>query len=231
MPAQTIKISSRDGGEFEAFLATPPREARVPAIVIASAVFGVTAEVRAIAEEFAAKGFLALAPDLFWRTVPGPLPRDDKRAAERSQPRLERLRTGEADLADALAAVRRLRGANGQVAIMGLCYSGPYAVVGPKRLGYDAGIACHASEMLPFVEELRGLTRPVQIVWGNEDHAAPPPVIQAYRAAASSMSNLRVEIFPGRLHGFMFRDNPKAFDQEAYDFSMARACEMLAAME
>lgn len=228
MHTETIKIPSRDGGEFDALLAVPEGNARVPAMVIASAVFGVTAEVRGIAEEFAAKGYLALAPDLFWRTVPGPLPRDDKRSAERAQPRLERLRTGEADMADALAAVHRLPRSNGHVAVMGLCYGGPYAVVGPKRLGYDAGIGCHASEMLPFVEELRGLARPVQLVWGDQDHAAPPPVIEAYRAAAASVANLRLKVFPGRLHGFMMRDNAKAYDQEAYEFSMARACELLA---
>jgi carboxymethylenebutenolidase len=227
MPGEIIRITSSEGGQFDAFLATPASDARVPAMVIASAVFGVTAEVRRIAEELAAKGFLALAPDLFWRTMPGPLPRDDKRAAERAQPRLERLRTGEADLVDALAAVRRLPQSNGRAAIMGLCYGGPYAVVGPKRLGYDAGIGCHASEMLPFVDELRGLSRPVQIVWGDQDHAAPPPVLEAYRVAAASSANLRVEIFPGRLHGFMMRDNAKAYDQEAYDFSMKSAFELL----
>ena len=139
MPGHTIRIPSRDGGAFDVYLAAPAAPGRVPAMVIASAIFGVTPEVRGIADEFAQQGFLALAPDLFWRTVPGPLPRDDKRAPERAQPRLERLRTGEADLTDTLAAARGLQASNGKVAVMGLCYGGPYAVIGPGRLGYDAG--------------------------------------------------------------------------------------------
>jgi len=234
MPTQTLRIASRDRGTFDAHLAIPEGTARVPGIVIASSVFGVNADVRGIAAEFAAKGYLALAPDLFWRTVPGPLRREVKEEADqaiaRSQPRMEKLKTGEADLADALAELRRHPRSNGRVAVIGLCYGGPYAVIGPKRLGYDAGVSCHGTDMLPFLEEMAGSTRPVQVIWGDQDHAAPPPVIEAWRKAAASMPNLKVDIFPGRLHGYMMRENAKAFDAEAYSFSMARACDLLAAL-
>ena len=37
---------------------------------------------------------------------------------------------------------------NGRAATMGFCYGGPYAILGPKRLGYAAGISCHGSQML-----------------------------------------------------------------------------------
>ncbi len=49
------------------------RATRMPAIVLTSAVHGVDADIRAIADEFAANGVIAAAPDLFWRTLPGPL--------------------------------------------------------------------------------------------------------------------------------------------------------------
>ena len=75
--------------------------------MLASAIHGPDADVRAIADEFAARGFIAAAPDLFWRSVPGPLPREDKRAAERAQPRLEKIKAGEADMADTLATCAR----------------------------------------------------------------------------------------------------------------------------
>ena len=108
MSATTIKISSRSGGAFDCYLATPESPAhgsggKVPAIVLASAVHGVDADLRAVADEFAAHGTIAAAPDLFWRSLPGPLARDDNRAGERSQPRLAKIKAGEADMADALA--------------------------------------------------------------------------------------------------------------------------------
>ena len=227
MPAKDIKIRSREGGQFDCYLATPSGAAKVPAIVLASAVHGVDADMRAIADAFAGQSYVAAAPDLFWRTVPGPLARDDDRSKTRSQPRLERIRTGEADMADTLAEVRKLPQFNGRAAAMGFCYGGPYAILGPKRLGYDAGISCHGTQLGDFLKELDGVSQPVCIIWGDQDHAAPPEVQKAYRAMPARMKNVEVHIFPGVLHGYMMRGNVKAFHRETYDFSMGRALAIL----
>jgi carboxymethylenebutenolidase len=227
MPGKNVKVRSSEGGEFDCYLAMPQAGAKVPAIVLASAVHGVNADLRAIADEFASHGTIAAAPDLFWRSIPGPLARDDDRTKQRSQPRLEKIRTGEADLADALAGLRRLPQSNGRAAVMGLCYGGPYAIVGPKRLGYDAGISCHGSQMLDFIKELEGLERPVCIIWGDEDHQAPAEVLAAYRGAAARLKNLELHVFPGVLHGYMMPENAKAFDRKTREFSMARALAIL----
>lgn len=80
MPGRDIRIKSGSGSEFDCYLATPDTGGKVPAVVLASAVHGVDQDMRAIADEFAANGYIAAAPDLFWRTVPGPLPRGDERS-------------------------------------------------------------------------------------------------------------------------------------------------------
>jgi carboxymethylenebutenolidase len=227
MQGKNFRVRSSEGGEFDCYRVTPRTGAKVPAIVIASAVHGVNADVRAIADEFASHGYIAAAPDLFWRTVPGPLLRDDDRTKQRSQPRLEKIRTGEADLADTLAELRKLPQSNGRAAVVGFCYGGPYAILGPKRLGYDAGISCHGSQMLDYIADLEGLARPVCIIWGDADHQAPAEVLDAYRAAAARMKNLDLHVFPGVLHGYMMPDNAKAFHQKTRDFSMARALAIL----
>ena len=225
MSGQTAKIRSSEGGEFDCYLVAPktkPDEA-VPAIVLASAVHGVDADIREIADEFAAKGVIAAAPDLFWRSVPGPLSHDDGRTQQRSQPRLEKIKTGERDLADTLAYLRTLTQFNGRAAVMGFCYGGPYAILGPKRLGYAAGISCHGSQMLDYVGELDGVTAPVCIIWGDRDHRAPAEVLDAYRGIPAHMKNVEVHIFPGILHGYMMRGSAQAFDLKTRKFSMARA--------
>ena len=114
MQGENVRIRSGKSGEFDCYIATPSSSAKVPAVVLASAVHGVNGDLRDIADEFAVLGYIAAAPDLFWRTVPGPLARDDDRTKERSQPRLEKIRTGEADLADTLAQVRKLPQSNGR---------------------------------------------------------------------------------------------------------------------
>ncbi len=222
MPGKTIKIRSSEGSEFDCYLATPSVNGQVPAVVLASAVHGVDKDIVALAEEFAGYGYLAAAPDLFWRTVPGALGHDDKRLQERSQPRLEKIKTGERDMADTLAHLRTLPQFSGRAAAMGFCYGGPYAILGPKRLGYAAGISCHGSQFGDYLKDLDGVTAPVCIIWGDQDHRAPPEVLDMYRPVPSRMKNIEVHIFPGILHGYMMPGAPKAYDQKSRDFSMAR---------
>jgi carboxymethylenebutenolidase len=223
-----VKIqSSSGGGAFDCYLALPAGSGKTPAVVMASAVHGVNADIRGIADEFAAQGYIAAAPDLFWRTLPGPLPREDERAGQRSQPRLPVIKAGETDIADTLAMVRQLPQHNGKAAAMGFCFGGPYAVIGPKRLGFDAGIGCHSTQMKDFQHEFDGLTKPVCLVWGDQDTAAPPEVRAAYTERAARQPALAVHIFPGVEHGYMMRENTKAWSPATYAFTMGKALDIL----
>jgi len=230
MPASTVKVPSSAGGQFDCYLALPSAAERTPAIVLANAIVGVDEDLRGIADEFAAAGFIAAAPDLFWRTVPGPLEHEDPRTRPRGQPRLEKIRTGEADMADTLAYLRKLPAHNGRAAAMGFCYGGPYAILGPKRLGYDAGISCHGTQLLDFIGELNGLAAPLCIMWGDKDFAGPPEVRDAYRAAMARHLNLEVHVFPGIDHGYMLPHSPEAFDAATRKFSMGRALSIMAGL-
>jgi len=227
MERREIKVRSSEGPQFDCYIVTPATAQKVPAIVLASAIHGVDADLRGIADEFAARGYIAAAPDLFWRSVPGPLARDDPRSAPRGQPRLEKIRSGERDLAEVLPVLRREPLFNGRAAVIGFCYGGPYAILGPKRLGYDAGISCHGTQMLDFIQELEGVRQPVCIIWGDQDHAAPAAVLEAYRAVPERMKNVEVHVFPGIQHGYMMRGNAKAFDSATYQFSMTSALAIL----
>jgi carboxymethylenebutenolidase len=227
MLKKDIKIRASEGGELDCYLVAPDSGRKVPAIVLASAIHGVDQDLRGIADDFASHGYIAAAPDLFWRSVPGPLVRDDPRSAPRGQPRLEKIRTGEADLKDTLAELRKQPLFNGRAAVIGFCYGGPYAILGPKRLGYDAGISCHGTQLKDYLGELDGVRQPVCIIWGDQDHAAPPEVQAAYRAVPARMKNVEVHIFPGVQHGYMMAGNPKAYDRKTYDFSMQRALSVL----
>jgi carboxymethylenebutenolidase len=227
MAGKTIKIRSTEGGEFDCYLAMPESGDKAPAVVLACAVYGVDADLCQIADEFAGHGYIAAAPDLFWRTVPGPLPHDDKRCAERSQPRLQRIEEGAHDMADTLTQLRTLPQFNGRAAAMGFCYGGPYAIIGPKRLGYDAGICCHATQMLDYIKELDGVTAPVCIMWGDQDHRAPKEVLDAYRPVPARMNNVELHIFPGIQHSYMMPRSTNAYDPPTREFSMKRAFAIL----
>ncbi len=229
MIKQDIKIQSSEGSAFDCYFVTPSLEssAKVPAVVLASAIHGVDQDLRDIADSFASRGVIVAAPDLFWRTVPGPLARDDPRSGPRGKPRLPVIKTGERDLVDLLPVLRQQPHFNGRTAVIGFCYGGPYGVLGPARLGYDAGMSLHGTQMLDYITELDGVTKPVCIIWGDQDHLAPANVLDAYRALPARMPNVEVHVLPGILHGYMMRGSTTAFDAKAYDFSMQRALAML----
>jgi carboxymethylenebutenolidase len=228
MAGKSIKIRGRAGSEFDCYLSMPQTDGPVPAVVLASAIHGIDKDLRDLADEFAAHGFISAAPDLFWRTIPGPLTRaDGERTTQRGLPRPEKIKTGETDMADTLAELRKLPQFNGRAAAMGFCYGGPYAILGPKRLGYAAGISCHGTRMQDYIGELEGITAPICIIWGDEDNQAPPEVLDAYRAVPPRMSNVELHIFPGIKHAYMMPDAGAAFSAKTREFSIARALAIL----
>jgi carboxymethylenebutenolidase len=228
MTGKIIQIHGRADSNFDCYLAMPQADEPVPAVVLASAVHGVDKDLRDLADEFASHGFIAAAPDLFWRTIPGPLTRaDGELTSKRSQPRPEKIKTGEADMADTLFELRKLADFNGRAAVMGFCYGGPYAILGPKRLGYAAGISCHGTRLQDYIGELEGVAAPVCLIWGDEDNQAPPEVLDAFRAVPPRMSNVELHIFPGIKHAYMMPDAGAGFSKTTRAFSMARSLAIL----
>ena len=69
MSTETVTIETPDGS-FTAYVAHPQTEPAA-AIVVIQEIFGVNAFVQETCEKLAASGYLAIAPDLFWRIEPG----------------------------------------------------------------------------------------------------------------------------------------------------------------
>ena len=64
-----VSIAAADGGQFNGYLALPKGGA-APGVLIIQEIFGVNAHIRDVVEEYAANGYVALAPDVFWRVEP-----------------------------------------------------------------------------------------------------------------------------------------------------------------
>jgi carboxymethylenebutenolidase len=229
MTVLDLRIKATGGGEFDCHLALPATSGKVPAVVLAAAVHGVDEDIRSIAAEVASMGFIAAAPDLFWRTIPGPLPRSDKRTGERAEPRGTVIAAGEADLVDTLAMLKTQPSFNGRAAVAGFCFGGPYALIGPRRLGFEVGVSCHGSAMEDFIAEAEGVGAPVCLLWGDRDNRAPPPVLDAYRKLTAESSNVELHVFPGVQHGYMMKGDER-HDPAAYAASMKRIGELLAGL-
>src|SRR5262250_1661619 len=111
------------GGAFSAYIARP-KTAPAPAVVVLQELFGVNADIRKTCDELAEQGFLAAAPDLFWRQEPGVdlsvTSEADWQHGLRLYQAYDRA-AGARDVKDTANAVAKLSGCTGRVAALGYC--------------------------------------------------------------------------------------------------------------
>jgi carboxymethylenebutenolidase len=139
---ETIAIKTPDG-DFTAYLARPEAD-NAPAIVVIQEIFGVNQVMRDVTDDFAAKGFVAICPDLFWRIEPGIDITDQSEAEWKRAFELFNafdVDAGVKDIAATIAQVRTLPGVNGKVGAVGFCLGGLLAFLTATRTDADASVA------------------------------------------------------------------------------------------
>lgn len=221
-----INISSSDGGEFEAYIAMPTVE-KAPAIIAISDILGLQEDFKRLCDDFAKSGYIVIAHDCFWRTDdPGVMPLTEEgksRGLARAQPRQERIEAGMQDIADITAYLKSLPECNGKVAVMGFCYGGPYAILGPARLGLDAGIAFHGSDMHLWIDEFAEVKVPSTLHWGENDHLLSAENLQLFKETTDQNSNIDLHIYDDAPHGYSVPGRPvHAAEAAEHSFSCAR---------
>jgi hypothetical protein len=123
-----ITIESFDGGEFDGYLALPA-SGYGPGIVVIQEVFGVNQYMRSVADWYAAHGFVALCPDLFWRIERGIQltdKGDDWQKAIELYQKIDENKAAE-DAAAALEFLRKAATCSGRVGAVGFCMGGKLA--------------------------------------------------------------------------------------------------------
>src|SRR6266478_4043919 len=120
-----ITIEGRDGA-FSAYFSRP-KTSPTSAVVVLHEVFGVNADIRKTCDELADQGFIAVAPDLFWRQEPGVdlsvTSEPDWQHGLRLYQAYDR-DAGARDVKDTTNAVAKLPGCIGKVAVLGYCLGG-----------------------------------------------------------------------------------------------------------
>lgn len=130
---QEVEIAAADGGKFIGYLSLPSSP-RAPGLIVLPEVFNTNAHIRAVVDGYASAGFVALAPDVYWRQEAGNyLPYTDEGRAK-AQSLRARLDTDQftRDLGDAIAALRARPECTGKVGVMGFCL-GASSPIWPAR--------------------------------------------------------------------------------------------------
>lgn len=171
----TIKLEARDGsGVFTAYNAGPETTA-TSGIVVVQEIFGINHGIRAMVDGWAAQGFAAIAPDLFWRLEPGIELDADK--PEEFKQALDLMGRFDADAAilDIESAIKALR-AQGctKVGVVGYCLGGFLAYLSATRTDSDATVGYYGVNIDAKLGEAAAIGKPLMLHIATRDGFVPP---------------------------------------------------------
>ncbi|MFZ6645320.1 dienelactone hydrolase family protein [Undibacterium sp. TJN25] len=216
-----------DGGNFEGYLALP-KAGTGPAVIIIQEIFGVNAHIRSVADQYAADGYVALAPDIFWRTQPrvelGYAGADYETALDiykKTDPAL-----AAADIGAAAKVLRALPEVTGKVAAIGFCFGGRLAYLSAAQGSIDLGVAYYGGGIQAQLEEAAKITVPMQFHYAGLDAHIPVSVADDVRQRFPGRSDVEVFTYPDADHGFNCTDRA-SYNQHAAALAHGRTLTFL----
>ena len=201
-----IEIETLDAsGSFNAYLAEPHDREPRGAIVVIQEIFGVNEGIRRKCDRWAALGYVAVAPDLFWRLEPGvELDPDLREEFERALDLMGRFdqNQGISDIEAAIRAARARLPEGGRVGCVGYCLGGRLAFMTAARTDVDASVGYYAVGLDGLLHEKHAIARPLMLHIAGADGFVPPEVQRKMHEALDDHPRVTLHDYPGEDHGF-----------------------------
>lgn len=222
-----IVVEGRDSA-FGAYIARPAA-LPAPAVVVLQELFGVNADIRKTCDELAALGFIAVAPDLFWRQEPGVdldvRSETDWQHGLRLYQAYDR-NAGAKDVAETVKAAAGLPDCSGKVAVLGYCLGGLMAFLAAVRYEVDAAVVYHGGDTEKYLDEADNLTAPLLMHLAEEDEFISKAAQKEIKAALGGKANAKIHSYPGQHHAFT-RHNGAHYGASAATLANGRTYEFL----
>lgn len=225
--SEWIEIAA-DSGSFKAYVSRPQGTPK-GAVVVIQEIFGVNAGIRGKADWLAREGFLAIAPDLFWRIQPG-IDITDKTEAEWAQAfsyfKAFDVPAGVRDIQATIAAIRPQAG-NGKVGAIGYCLGGLLAYLTGCRTDSDASVGYYGVNIDQMLGEAATAKHPVMLHVAGKDQFVPPAAQDAIKAGLAGHAGFTLHIYPEQDHAFT-REGGAHYDAAAAKVADERTVAFLA---
>jgi carboxymethylenebutenolidase len=222
MNGEYLTIPTGDG-EFKAYVARP-EAADAPAIVVIQEIFGVNAVMRHAADHYAAQGYLAICPDLFWRVEPG-VDITDKTKAEWDKAfalmNAFDVDKGVEDIQTTLSFARQQKGATGKAGAVGYCLGGKLAFLTATRTDVDASVSYYGVGLDALMGEAEKLHGPLMLHVAEQDGFSSPEARDRLVAGMKNHPHVELYVYPGCDHAFA-REGGEHYDAEAAETANAR---------
>ena len=170
-----VTITAADGA-MGGYLANAA-SGRAPGLVVIQEIFGVNKVMRDLADGYAARGYHALVPDLFWRIEPG-VQLSDKSKAEwdKAFALMNKFDpdSGVKDIQAGIDHLRRLSDCTGKVGAVGYCLGGLLAYLTAARGDADASVGYYGVNIQKFLGEAGNIKKPLMLHIAGKDGFTPP---------------------------------------------------------
>ncbi len=223
---ETVKINIGDE-HFDGYLARPSTAPKAGIIVIQE-IFGVNGDIKATADWLAEEGYLALAPDLFWRQERNVSLSDGSEEEWQKAFALMNGYDGDEGVHDIQAAIDYLRAQGcAKVGTIGFCLGGRMVYLAACRTNGDAHASYYGVGIQDLLGEADNITAPTLIHIAAEDEFVPQDAQTAIATALRAHTKAQVHIYQGQDHAFA-RHNGMHYDAAATELAHGRSLEMFA---
>lgn len=201
-------------GDFDAYLALPAH-GQGPGLVLLQYICGVNQVMRDIADDFAARGYVVMVPDLYWRhgrritlidQPAQPTAAEQARALELNQLFDDEAATR--DLRATLAALRQHERCDGRAGALGYCLGGRMAYLMATRTDTDCAVGYYAVNLQNYLGESSRIGRPLMLHMAEQDMLVPADVRERICASLAGQPNVDIRLYPGVNHAFALVGGP-----------------------
>ena len=214
-----VLIDAADGGRFGAYLAAPTGSDKAPGMIVIQEIFGINPNIRAICDDYAEQGYLAIAPDLFWRQAPGiQLDSGTKEGWARAMELFQGFSEtkGVEDLVATLAWLRTHPRVTEKVGAVGYCLGGKLAYLMATRSDIDAAVGYYGVGIDGSIGEAGAITHPLMLHAAENDGFSSPEALAKIREGLEPIVHATVHSYPGMDHAFA-RKGGEHYDAQAAD--------------
>ena len=199
---QWIEIDSAEG-KFGAYLAIPHTQ-KGPGIVLIQEIFGVNEHIRSVAEQYAADGYLVIAPDLFWRSGHRIELTYDEAGWKRAVELMNATDVGKAqkDIELAIDALKAQPGLDGGIASIGYCFGGLLSYHTAANGLVDVAIAYYGGGIQNQLDRADEIEVPLLMHFGEQDSHIPLEAVEKIAERFDTNDNVEIVVYPEAEHGF-----------------------------
>lgn len=189
--------------EIPAYVVKPQGTPRA-AIIVQQEIFGIDRGIRKKCQEWAERGYLAVAPDTFWRQQPGV--QLDADIPEQFNEAIGYMNKHDFDLGirDIEAVIHWIRGVAGvsKVGLVGFCMGGRVAYMAAARTDIDATVGYYGVMIDQMLDEKHAIARPLMLHIPTADHFVGPDAQKAIHAGLDDHPKVTLHDYEGLDHGF-----------------------------